>query len=124
MQLIVKRDQADRRGVFGGHKGVDFSLFFKLVLSPEELNLVHRYKFEDHPLGWWFAQGAEIPIASVAEALAGKTMQWPSVVELVTRERELKRACRSLKLLIEVAASFGGEEVFDIEVDDVDDEGL
>ncbi|MEV7554692.1 hypothetical protein AB0N89_34175 [Amycolatopsis sp. NPDC089917] len=120
MQLIVKRNQADRRGVFGGHKGVDFSLFFKLVLSAGELNLVRRYKFEDQPLGWWAFQGTEVPITSVAEALEGKTMQWPSVVELLARENEIKRACRSLKLLIEVADSFGGEEVFDIEADVVD----
>ena len=122
MQLVVKRDQTDRRGVFGGHKGVNFTLSFQLILTATETNLVHRYKFADLPLGTWVFQGTEVPIASVGEAMAGKTMNWPSVIELVSREREIKNACRSLKLLLEVATSFGGEEVFDITLDDADDD--
>lgn len=121
MQLVVKRDQTDRRGVFGSHKGVNFSLSFQLVLTSAETKLVHRYKFAEVPLGTWVFQGTEVPITSVGEAMAGKTMNWPSVVELVSREREIKDACRSLKLLLEVAKSFGGEEVFDITLDDGDD---
>jgi hypothetical protein len=115
VQLVIKRDQAERRGVFGGHKGVDFSLSFHLRLSQAESDLVRRYKFEELSLGTWEFQGAEVPITSVAGAMTGKTIQLTSVVELLAREREIKDACRSLKVLLDVASSFGGEEVIDIE---------
>jgi hypothetical protein len=122
MQLVIRRDQADRRGMFGGHKGVDFSLAFQLLLSPVEAELVRRYKFEEMSLGTWMYQGAEVPITSVGEAIRGTSMQWPSVVELLNREREVKRACRTLKILLDVASTFGGEEVVDITADsDKDD---
>ena len=122
MQLVVKRDQDDRVGVFGGHKGVDFSLSFRLVLTSEESELVRRYKFGDMPLGTWVSQGAEVPIATVHGAVAGRTMRWPSVVEMLKREHELKKACVGLAKLLEVASNFGGEYRFEITSDlDLDD---
>lgn len=117
VQLVVKRDQDDRVGVFGGHKGVDFSLSFKLVLTQEEAELVRRYKFGDMPLGTWVYQGSEVPIATVYSAVAGRTMRWPSVVEMLSRERELKKACVVLKKLLVVASSFGGEDRLEITAD-------
>ena len=114
VQLVVKRNQEDRVGVFGGHKGVDFSLSFQLILTPEELDLVHRYKFGYMPLGTWIYQGSEVPIATVYGAVTGLTIRWPSVVEMLSRERELKKACIVLKKLLEVASNFGGEDRFEI----------
>lgn len=117
MQLVIKRDQDDRVGVFGGHKGVDFSLSFRLILTPDESTLVRRYKFGDMPLGTWVYQGAEVPIATVHGAVAGRTMRWPNVVEMRKRERELKVACVEFAKLLEVASKFGGEERFEITTD-------
>jgi hypothetical protein len=117
VQLVVKRDQDDRVGVFGGHKGVDFTLTFQLVLTPEEKELVRHYKFGDMPLGTWIYQGAEVPIATVYGAVAGRTMRWPSVREMLRREVELKDACVSLKQLLEVARNFGGEDRYEITSD-------
>jgi hypothetical protein len=122
VQLVVKRDQEDRVGVLRGHKGVDFSLSFQLILTQEESDLVRRYRFGDMPLGTWVSQGSEVPIATVHGAVAGRTMRWPSVVEMLKRERELKKACVMLKQLLEVARNFGGEDRFEITTDlDVDD---
>jgi len=117
MKLSIKRDQSDRVGVFGGHKGVDFSLSFQLLLTPQESELVRRYRFADVPLGTWQYQGSEVPIATVGGAVAGRTMQWPSVVEMLERERQLKNACVTLKKLLDAASTFGGEEVFEITTD-------
>ncbi|MDQ3153257.1 MAG: hypothetical protein M3R63_16590 [Actinomycetota bacterium] len=115
MKLVIQRDQADRRGVLGGHKGVDFSLSYRLQLSSDEAELVKRYKLDDHWLGTWQFNGQEVPISTVAQATRGSGMQWPSVVSLIERERELKRACRNFKTLLEVASTFGGEEIIDIQ---------
>lgn len=123
MQLVLKRDQEDRVGVLRGHKGVDFTLGFTLILTPEESALVRRYRFGEMPLGSWMYQGAEVPIATVNGAVMGRTMRWPSVVEMLSRERELKRACIVLKKLLEVASNFGGEDRFEITADlDIDDD--
>lgn len=122
MQLVVKRDQEDRVGVLRGHKGVDFSLTFQLILTQEESDLVRRYRLGDMALGTWISQGSEVPIATVHGAVVGRTMRWPSVVEMLKRERELKKACVTLKQLLEVARKFGGEDRFEITTDhDVDD---
>lgn len=122
MQLIVKRDQEDRIGVLRGHKGVDFLLSFQLQLTSEEAELVRRYRFGDMALGTWLYQGAEVPIATVHGAVAGRTMRWPSVVEMLSRERELKKACVGLKQLLDVANNFGGEDRIEITSDlDLDD---
>src|SRR4051794_24728248 len=47
MQLRLLRSQADQKGFFGGHKGVSFSLRYKLEVSGEEQALVDRYKVSD-----------------------------------------------------------------------------
>jgi hypothetical protein len=122
VQLVVKRDQEDRVGVLRGHKGVDFCLSFKLILTPEESSLVQRYRFGDMHLGTWMHQGAKVPIATVFGAVAGRTIRWPNIVEMLERERELKKACILLKQLLDAASKFGGEYRFDITSDlDLDD---
>ena len=50
MQLVIRRSQADVKEVFGGHKGVQFSLYYRLVLTPEEDALVQRYQLNIHAL--------------------------------------------------------------------------
>jgi len=86
-------------------------------LTPEESDLVRRYRFADLPLGTWKRQGAEVPIATVNSAVAGRTMRWPSVVEMLRRERELKQACVELRQLLVVASTFGGEDRYEITAD-------
>jgi hypothetical protein len=50
MELVVRRTQADVKGVFGGHKGVSFNLFYQLMLTPEETALVQKYRLDTHVL--------------------------------------------------------------------------
>lgn len=42
MKLALKRSQQDIKGMLGGHKGVSFTLSYRLVLSSEEQELVQR----------------------------------------------------------------------------------
>ena len=39
MKLTIRRDQAAKKGVFGGHKGMIFSLYCKVEISSEEQEL-------------------------------------------------------------------------------------
>ena len=62
MKLTIKRDQADVKGVFGGHKGMKFLLSYRVELTPEEQGLITRYKAEHHPLTFATnSKGEQIP---------------------------------------------------------------
>ena len=50
MKLIIRRNQADVKGLFGGHKGVRFSLYAQVQISDEEKALINRYKVGDYIL--------------------------------------------------------------------------
>ena len=56
MKLTIKRNQADVKGLFGGHKGVRFSLYAKANITSEEQFLylskyIHRNPIEILPIG-------------------------------------------------------------------------
>jgi hypothetical protein len=50
MKLTIRRNQADVKGLFGGHKGVRFSLFGRVQVSTDENALIERYKVGDYAL--------------------------------------------------------------------------
>ena len=50
MQLTITRNQADIKGLFGGHKGVSFSLSGQCSVSADEKALIERYKVGSYEL--------------------------------------------------------------------------
>lgn len=112
MQLVINRGQADQKGVFGGHKGVQFSLDYRLLLTAEELALVDRYRLTDHVL-----TRSQAKIDTVRDALQGVTETVGSVEILLNNERVVKKACNSFYQLLLVARSFGGEEIIEFPLD-------
>lgn len=114
MKLAIRRDQADIRGAFGGHKGVKFSLSYRLILTDDELTLVNRYKLGAHPLTYRNFQGTEVPGATVAQVIEGVTEQVQSVEILINNEKVIRDGCEGFNALLKVAATFGGEEVVEI----------
>lgn len=107
MELVIRRTQADVKGVFGGHKGVSFNLYYRLVLTPEETALTQKYRLDTHVLS---KSGAGLP-ETVADVISGVTQSIQSVDILLSNEATAKRACDAFYKLILVAQSFGGEEV-------------
>jgi hypothetical protein len=107
MQLVVKRTQADVKGMFGANKGVQFNLYYRLVLTPEESAIVQRYKLETHVLSRSGTGLAE----TVGDLLRGVNQSVQTVETLLRNEEVAKRACDSFYSLLLVAKSFGGEEV-------------
>lgn len=110
MKLIIKRDQAAITGMLGGHKGVRFTLAYRLELTQEEMQLVERYKLHDYPVTWKTFDGHRVPADTIGGMLAGKSETLTDVTALVGNETTLKNACDGLPPLFEVARSFGGEE--------------
>jgi len=120
MKLIIKRDQADVKGVFGGNKGVCFSLYAKADITGDELELIERYKVKDDVL-----VSHELPIRgvdsdiqyfnlTVIQLVTGRTVETGSIYALLELEEKIKIGCQNLKELMEVMKTFGGEEVIEI----------
>jgi hypothetical protein len=114
MQLVIRRTQADAKGVFGGHKGVNFNLFYRLTLTPEEAAIVQRYKLDTHILS---KAGSGVP-ETVADVVRGVTQTVQSVDVLLNNEEIAKRACNAFYKLLLVAQSFGGEEKVSFPLED------
>jgi hypothetical protein len=109
MQLVISRGQAEQRGMFGGNKGVQFSLHYRLELTEEEHALVDRYRLTDHVL-----TRSQAKVDTVRDAIQGITETVGSVEILLNNEKAIKRACDSFYRLVLVAQSFGGEEIFEL----------
>lgn len=114
MRLTIRRDQAAKKGLFGGHKGMKFSLYCRVQIPPEEQELIDIYKVHDHVLTWRQFEGRQIPGLTVGDLLRGKTYELDDVATLLSNEEVIKEACKDFKNLLLVMASFGGEEVIEI----------
>ena len=113
MRLIVNRSQQAQKGMLGGHKGVLFTLGYRLELTVEEGELVREYKLQDYPLTWIDVQGQRVPDATVGALLTGRSQTLNDVTTLLHNENVIKSACDALPPLFEVVRSFGGDEVIE-----------
>jgi len=114
MKLIIRRDQKAKTGIFGGHKGMTFVLSCRVELTPEEKDLIAKYKAENEPLTYTTdREGRKIPKYFVSSLTAGITEEMQDITVLLNNEEAIKGACKDFKTLLEVMASFGGEEVIE-----------
>lgn len=110
MKLHIRRGQDERRGFFGGSKGMSFALSARIELSAEERALVEKYKQWDV----WVYLDKETERATpwtLKDMQESRTITRNGVEELLKAEGQLKNACGNLKALLSVMASFDGEEV-------------
>jgi hypothetical protein len=119
MKLTIRRNQADVKGLFGGHKGVQFSLYGRVEVTDSEKALIARYKVGDYVLASYeqSVRGADHPIVfhcTVNDIINGKSVETGSISTLQQLEEAIKGGCVNLKGLLQVMATFGGEEIFDI----------
>jgi len=103
MKLIIKRDQD--KGLMGG---MNFILEAKVVLTQDESELVQKYKAHKEVL--YTAGGREYKISDMTYGIRDKAKD---VSVLLNNEEVYKEACEHLKTLLEVMASFGGEQVIE-----------
>jgi hypothetical protein len=111
MRLIINRRQAEVKGMLGGHKGVSFTLSYRLELTDEERGLVERYKLQNYPLTWTNTQSGRIPDDTIANMVAGRSQTLNDVTTLLRNEDIVKSACDELMPLFEVCRTFGGDEI-------------
>ena len=118
MKLIIKRNQADVKGIFGGHKGVSFSLYGRCDITEQEKSLIAKYKVGGYVLAAceMKAKGVEPTLfrVTVDGIVAGTIVETDNIDTLLELESKMKDGCSSLKRLLAIMSSFGGEQVFDI----------
>lgn len=114
MKLKIRRDQAAKTGIFGGHKGMKFSLSCQVEISPEEQALIEKYKVHDHALTWQETSSGRFPGVTVRSLVDGYNVELDDVATLLNNEEVIKEACKDFKNLLMVMATFGGEEVIEI----------
>jgi hypothetical protein len=109
---MIRRDQAAKTGMFGGHKGMRFSLNCRVVLTPEESEIIERYKASDQVLAIWETK-KDPDVITIRRLITGLSEEQDSVINLLEKEEDIKKACGNFKTLLMVMRSFGGEEVVD-----------
>lgn len=113
MRLVIERDQAAVRGMLGGHKGMSFTLNYRLELSDDEWKLVDQYRLQHYPLTWKTQQGQRLPEDTIANMVEGRSQTLNDVTTLVRNEEVVKNACDELPVLFALVRTFGGTEVIE-----------
>jgi hypothetical protein len=115
MKLHIKRDQKQEKGLFGGNKGVNFSLTCNAKYTPAEKELIDKYKLGEQTLAEYRIKGNDLPFfVTVSRLETGFTSEIKDLGELQELEEKIENACRTLKGYLAVATTFGGERVIDI----------
>ena len=114
MKLIIKRDQKAQTGIFGGHKGMTFLLSCRVELTPEEKALIAKYKAEHHPLTFTTdREGRQLVKDTINSLMLGTNEEVKDISVLLNNEEIVKGACKNFKTLLDVMATFGGQEVIE-----------
>ncbi len=111
MKLFVTRDQG--KGTFGG---VRFTLDAKVELTPEEANLVKKYKVDKEMLLQREISlfGKKLTFDLTIDSLVrGQTFRCADIGDILATEESVKAACQTFKNYIEVMKGFGGREVLE-----------
>jgi hypothetical protein len=119
MKLRLMRAQQDQKGIFGGHKGVNFSLNYKLDVSPEEKQLIERYKIAGFIVHKYEAGRSSdgqpwTQDIRVQDLVNGGSLNLRDFGEVIGAEGAIVNGANTLKALIEQMRKFGGEEVIEI----------
>ncbi len=73
-----------------------------------------KYKAEYHPLTFTTGrEGGQISKDTVSSLMRGNTEEVKDITVLLNNEQVLKDACKNFKTLLDVMATFGGEEVIE-----------
>lgn len=113
MKLHVVRDQA--KGLLGGTK---FELNARVTLSPDETELIKRYKAEKEVL---IQKEVRIPLTgkalvinlTIGSLVSGQAFKCGDIAEIIETENNVKEACEGFKNYLSVMQGFGGEEVIE-----------
>jgi hypothetical protein len=105
MKLIIKRDQA--KSSLGG---VKFEVFYRVELTPEEAELIKKYKANNEPL---LCLENGVVLLDIDHLVNGLSRKSEDLIGILSYEKRIKDACKSFKNYLELMATFGGEEIIE-----------
>ena len=114
MKLLMTKNQS--KGVMGG---VSFEVSAQVQLSDDERKLIQHYKldneilFQKKMVNIWGQPTDHLIDVRVKSLLGGQAYKCKSLDEVISYSESLKSACETLKSYLEIAKSFGGQEVFE-----------
>ena len=114
MKLTITKNQVEKKGLLGGSKGFDFTLAFQALLTPDEKELIRKYKIGGQVLTSFMVGDNPPTFIRVDDLEKGHVSTVSDVTELLALKDKIVSACETLKVLLEVMASFGGTEVIEI----------
>jgi hypothetical protein len=112
MKLLITKDQS--KGMMGG---VSFEVRAQVQLTEDEKQLIQHYKLDNEILfqkklvNIWGQVTDQFIDVRVKNLLAGQSYKCKSLDEVIGYSESLKSSCETLKSYLEVAKSFGGQEV-------------
>ena len=115
MKLILSQNQS--KGMMG-MGSVNFEVKAQVQLTPEEQDLIRHYKLENEVVlnrpELYFGQptGEKIQV-TVKQLLNGEALKCRNLNQVLEYTEGAKSACENLKVWLEVAAQFGGQEVIE-----------
>lgn len=91
-----------------------FLLSCRVELKPEEQGLIAKYEADHHPLTFTTdREGNKTPKDTIRSLVRGYTEEVKDITVLLNNEEVVKKACHGFKTLLDVMATFGGEEVIE-----------
>ena len=119
MKLRLTKNQS--KGVLGiGIGDVRFEVKAEVELTADESELVRHYKLENEVLVsrpltiLGKPVGDREVVVTVGNLLNGDSHKCKDLAEVIAYSEQLEEGCKVLKTYLEVASSFGGEEILDI----------
>ena len=111
MKLHITRDQG--KGMLGG---VKFQLEAKVELTQEEADLIKRYKEDKAALMQrevsLFGRSISFDL-KIDDLVKGQSFKGADIGDILATEANVKEACETFKLYIEVMRGFGGQETIE-----------
>jgi hypothetical protein len=130
MQLKLTRGQAEKKGLLGSK--VMFQISFRVELTPEEQEVVRKYKANREvlaqvpPIEWGNSVGAtkavdamrklghgQIRNLTIRDFIAGQTFEYPDVLLMNAIEAEVKQGCATFKAYLDEVSGGGKEEAIE-----------
>jgi hypothetical protein len=114
MKLVLTKNQA--KGMMGS---VSFEVRSSVQLSQEESSLIDHYRLRDAVLFskrvTFLGQVTDKEVeVRVRDLLSGEAYKCKDLSEVIAYSDSVKSACETLKGYLEVARSFGGEEIVEV----------